>query len=129
LLRSITFGLHFNGFYLVQVKNAIHKSKGIDDGDEGLETKTIYCAFRQPGGISSAILEKRVITSSLNVDAAAVSLGWSSTGGIHFNVKTNSELETSSILTKIQFNANLLNMGGGFNGFTRVFIAPKTGIY
>ncbi len=122
-------GYTLNGFYQVQAKST--GNKATNDGDDGLEAKTIYCIFKQPNGISSAIVEKRVSISPLNFDAAAVSsLGRSSSnGGVHFNFKTNLELETDSTLTKIKFNLNLLNVGGGFDGFTRLFRAPKTGIY
>jgi len=59
-------GYTLNGFYQVQDLNTSNKGANYSEGDDGLKTKTIYCAFKQPFGVPAVILEKRVTSGGVH---------------------------------------------------------------
>jgi len=97
------------------------------------QIETVYCAFKQPDGVSSAsLVEKRVFqlksegTSHSLPEVAPLKLV-SNKNSIYFRFHTKGYTNLWS--TIIKFPPEIMNFGRGFNVNSGVFVAHKPGIY
>jgi len=148
----VRLGYTLNGFYTVTApgKGSLNTTKDTS------QLETVYCAFKQPEGISNSVLEKRIPLSlkldtndrnnTFNLSSSkgerlppvkpdSATVAKCAGTGIHFHVSRRRRGFTddkSPYVDSISFDDTLLNMGGGMvmgNGRRDTFASPKSGIY
>jgi len=114
-------GYTLNGFYLV-------KSPIITNASTA-EIETIHCSFRQPKNFNASLLESRVGILSTSHPSTTENIRSNKTNsGVHFYARRLLEIKVAKD-SPFTFDVMSFNFGGGFNGSSGVFKAPKSGVY